>query len=62
MNWAASVGPPTLNLNKGVSTDRMAAFAAALRSIPGVESRLTGHEAAGYERPQCPPLGAVDLS
>lgn len=37
-------------LNKGVSTDRMAAFAAALRSIPGVETRLTGLEAAGYKR------------
>jgi hypothetical protein len=43
----------------GVTTARMADFAAALRTIPGVEARLAGLEAANYRRRPSFPIDAI---
>jgi hypothetical protein len=46
-------------VNKGVSTERLAALATALRTIPGVDARLSGLEQAAYKRRPSLPIDGI---
>jgi hypothetical protein len=46
-------------LNKGVSVERLGAFATALRKIPGVDARFIGLEKDGYKRRPSLPIDGI---